>query len=103
MRYRAFTTAGGWAAQVSGPAGHDGDPVMMLNLSSDPLSDKLGLLFVDDNSDLQFSEWNDAFGVVTEIETSVYTESRECFTLAYPNVSGDALRIVSAITATSWQ
>ncbi len=57
MRYRTWSSGGGWSAELTTPDKF-GDSLNAMTLSSDPFSDQIMLALQDDGSDLNFVIWN---------------------------------------------
>ncbi len=71
-----------------------GTKLRYLRLFPKPASDTILLIALNDNSDLYAAAWSGgAWGPVSTLETSASTDGRECFSLAFESLSGQALLV----------
>ncbi|MFO0868130.1 MAG: DUF4347 domain-containing protein [Pirellulales bacterium] len=89
VRYRTWTTSGGWSAAATGPS--LGGVPNSLTLTADPMANQLMLSVQDANRDLHFAPWNGtAWGTVQTLELNSGETAQQPFLFLYdtsPNVA----------------
>jgi hypothetical protein len=81
VRFRTYTS-GGWGSDTTGP--NVGAETRWVRLANDPVSDKIALMTLDDDMDVNVATWSGtAFGGVTEFETGSGVEDKRAIAVAF--------------------
>lgn len=99
VRYRTWTS-GGWGSDTAGP--NIGAEARWIRLANDPTSDKISLLTLDDDRDVNAATWSGTvFGSATEFETGANTNTKRGIAVAFEPAGTRAVAVYSEGTSTS--
>ncbi len=89
VRYRTWSSGGGWSGELTGPDLVDGDPRSM-TLDADPISDNIMLSVVDQGNDLNYVLWNgSSWGTPSEQEINVGQDTGQPFVFLWDQDPND--------------
>lgn len=93
LRYRTHTS-GGWSGEIEGP--DIGAPARWVRLASDPAGDRIGLIALDDDNDVNVAIWSGAaFGLAYQVETSSSVKDRRAVAIAFEPAGTRAVALYS--------
>lgn len=99
LRYRTYIS-GAWGADTTGP--NVGSEARWIRLANDPVSDKIAVLTLDDDNDVNASTWSGtAYGSVTEFETGASADNKRGIAVAFEPAGTRAVAVYAEGSSTS--